>query len=354
MIYYITPLLIWIIFCIWKVLHTSQELALLDYMFALPLILIPVLRGEVGTDTVNYIGNAQYVIWWNEQDTKGFEFGYGFLVQLLAMVTDDPHVVVAIISLLAAVLFFAMLHMWDNGQCILSLMLIPACFYNFTMNGLRMGIAFPLAAIAILQLEKKRLLLFYILAFAAISVQMTAAILLPMLMLARIRVKLSRKGTLYGLILGLSILGPAYYFLGDKLAEKILLYYLYSTSYLGSGTPSSSSGLSLIIISAACIVVALCLPDKRHRYLGLGFLCIQVAFFGITQLSYAGVRFQAMALFAQLLGLSFGTKRPIQRGQLAVVLLLCCLTFSAFARNASSNVGEVSAFIPYRFVWESQ
>jgi hypothetical protein len=354
MIYYILPLLIWTILCIWKALHASLTLTFLDYTFALPLILLPVLRGEVGTDTANYVGNAQYVIWWNEQDTQGFELGYGFLVQLLAMLTDNPHIVVALISLLAALLFFAMLHMWDNGQCILSLVLIPAYFYNFTMNGLRMGIAFPLAAIAILQLEKKRLLPFYILALAAISIQVTAAILLPMLMLARIKIQLSRKGTLYGLILGLSVLGPAYYLLGDKITDKVLLYYIYSTSYLGSGTPSSNTGLSLIIISTACIVVALWLPDKRHRYLGLSFLGIQVAFFGITQLSYAGVRFQAMALFAQLLGLSFGVKRPLQRGQLAAVLFLWCLTFSAFARNATSNAGEVSAFIPYRFAWESQ
>jgi EpsG family len=354
MTYYVIPFVIWTTFCIWKALHTSKELNFTDYIFALPLILLVVLRGEVGTDTANYIGNAQYVIWWHEQGTEDFEVGYALLVRLFAMVTSDPQVVIAFVSLLAAILFFVMLHMWENGQCIVSLVFIPACFYNFTMNGLRMGIAFPLAAIAILQLEKKRWLAFYVLALAAISIQMTTAILLPLLVLARINVHLSRRGILYSVILGFSILGPAYHVLGDKVADKMALYYLYSSSFVGGGTPSGTSGLSLIILSAVCSLIAWRFPEKRHRYVGLSFFAIQVAFFGLTQVTYAGIRFQSMALFAQLLGLSFGIERPIQKGQLAVVLLLCCLAFSAFVRNAGSSAGEVSAFIPYRFAWESQ
>jgi hypothetical protein len=155
MIFYIIPFLIWATLCIWKALHAHKELKLLDYVFALPLILLAVLRGEVGTDTVNYIANAQYIIWWKEQGQTTFEFGYIFLVRLLAILTSDPRVVVALISLLAAIAFFAMLYMWENGQCIVSLVFIPVCFYTFTMNGLRIGIAFPLAAIAVLQLKNK-------------------------------------------------------------------------------------------------------------------------------------------------------------------------------------------------------
>jgi hypothetical protein len=173
-IYYIIPYLIWLIFCIWKALHFRQELRPLDYLFALPIILLPVLRGgDVGPDTRNYIDFAQSIIWWNGQRTFGMEFGYVLLIRFVAMFTSDPRLVVALISLLAAILVFFMLYRWENGQCIISLIIIPLSFFAFTINILRVGIAFPLAAIAILQLEKKRYAQFYILAIAAISIQMT-------------------------------------------------------------------------------------------------------------------------------------------------------------------------------------
>jgi hypothetical protein len=74
----------------------------------------------------------------------------------------------------------------------------------------------------------------------------------------------------------------------------------------------------------------------------------------ITQSSYAGLRFQTMALFAQLLALSFDARRPIKRGHFLAVLLLCCLAFSEIVHNFISSAGEQSAFIPYHFVWEDQ
>jgi hypothetical protein len=347
MIYYIVPTLIWTIFCTWKALHEHKELKLLDYVFALPLILLAVLRGEVGGDTPTYIANAQGIIWWNGQRTIDVEFGYVLLVRLVAIFTSDPRLVVAVISLLAAILFFLMLYMWENGQCIISLILIPLCFFYFTMNVLRVGIAFPLAAIAILQLEKKRFTQFYILALASICIQMTAAILLPMLLLARLGAKVSLKGVLYGLITGALILYLGYYIFGDRIAYKFLVY------SIGSSLESNRS-TGPLIISFVCSIIAIWFCEKRHRYLGLIFLVIQVAFFGIAQLSIGGDRLLTMELFAQLLALSYCAKRPINRGQLAIVLFICCLAFSVMARNFIIGASEPSGFIPYHFVWESR
>ena len=346
-IYYILPFSIWAIFCIWKALHFPRELRFLDYVFALPLILLAVLRGEAIPDTASYIANAQGIIWWNVQRTIDVEFGYVLLVRFVAMFTSDPRLVVAVISLLAAILFFLMLHMWENGQCIISLILIPLCFFYFTMNTLRVGIAFPLAAIAILQLERKRFTQFYLLAFGSICIQMTAAILLPILLLARRGAKVSLKGTLYGLITGIPILYLGYYIFGDKIASKFLMYAI---------DPSLESNRSTgpLIISLVCSIIAIWFCEKRHRYLGLIFLVIQVAFFEIAQLSIGGNRLQSMELFAQLLALSYCAKRPINRGQLTIVLLLCCLAFAATARNFLVTAGDPSAFIPYHFVWESR
>lgn len=346
MIYYILPFLVWLTFCTWKTLYTTKSLRFPHYVFALPLILLALLRGEVGPDTTSYIQNAQDILWWGGQAPSN-EVGYELLVRVLELFTSDPRVVVGLISLFAAVLFFMMLHMWDEGRCILSLILIPVSYFDFTMNGLRMGIAFPLAVISILQFDKKRLVLFYVLAIASISIQMTAALLLLMLFLARWGVKLSLRGAVYGLLIGASVLYPAYYLFGDRIAYKVLTYSVMSS-------PTSLSGVGPLLISLCACLLAVWISKKSRRYLGVTFLLVQLACFRISSFSYAGLRFQEMALFAQLLALSSWTIWPIKRRHFAAIVLLCCLACSWSARNFIITSGEPSAFIPYHFVWESQ
>ncbi len=347
MIYYVFPFSVWLIFCTWKTLYTTTRLRLPHYVFALPLILLATLRGEVGTDTAAYIQNAQDIVWWGGHAFSDVEVGYVLLVRALALFTSDPRVVVGLITLIAAVLFFMMLHLWQGKPCILSLLLIPVCYFDFTMNGLRMGIAFPLAVIAILQLEKKRRVLFYVLAIASISVQMTAALLLLMLFLARWGVKPSWKGTVYGLLIGALVLYPAFYFLGDRIALKLLSY---SVMY----SPNSLSGVGPLLISLCASFLALWISKKSHRYIGFIFLLVQLACFRISSFSYAGLRFQEMALFAQLLALSSWTTWPLKKRHVAAIVLLCCFAFSWKARNFVMTSGESSAFIPYYFVWEDR
>ena len=55
MVYYILPFLIWSIFCTWKALRADKEIGFLGYIFALPLIFLAVLRGNVGTDTLTIL-----------------------------------------------------------------------------------------------------------------------------------------------------------------------------------------------------------------------------------------------------------------------------------------------------------
>lgn len=345
MLYYTLPLLLWFLLCTLRTLYSAAGLRFAHYVFALPLIFLAVFRGEIGPDTAGYIQNAQSIIWWARRDPSN-EIGYEFLVQGLAQLTSDPRVIVALISLIAAILFFSMLQMWDEGRCILSLVLLPIAYYDFTMNGLRMGIAFPLAVMATLQLQKKRRVLFYVLSLAAISMQMTAALLLPLLFLARWGGKLSWRGSVGGLLIGVSLLYPAYCFLGDRLVLKFLAY-----SVISSPTSLSGAGPLLISLCASLLALWIC---TSHRYLGIVFLLIQVACFGISSLTYAGLRIQEMALFAQLLALSYWTRWPLGKRQLAAIALLCCLAFSWTARNFIMTTGEPSAFLPYRFVWEQE
>jgi len=344
MIYYFLPFLVWWAFSVWKTLYTTTPLRFSQYFFALPLILLAVLRGEVGTDTAVYLRNAQDIIWWGDR-TSSNEVGYELLVRACALLTSDPRVVIALISLLAAILFFVMVHSWDQGRCILSLLIIPVWFLDFTMNGLRMGIAFPLAVIAVLQLEKRRVFLFYVLAVASIGIQMTASLLLLMLLVARRGVSLSGRGTIYGLLIAISLLYPAYYYFGDRILIKLLAYSVMSS-------PTSLSGIGPLTISACACLLGLWTSTESHRYLGFFFLLLQLGCFQISSFSYAGLRFQEMALFAQLFALSYWIAWPLKKRHFAAVLLLCCLICAWTTRNLLLSSGEESSFIPYHYVWE--
>ena len=345
-IYYAFPFLVWITFSTWKTLYTATALRFSHYAFALPLVLLAILRGEVGPDTATYVQNAQDIVWWGDRAPSN-EVGYEAIVRGLAILTSDPRLVIGLISLIAAVLFFVMLHLWDEGRYILSLVLIPVCYFDFTMNGLRIGIAFPLAVIAVVQLEKKRRVLFYILAMAAISIQMTAVLLLLMLFLARWGVNLSWRGVGWGLLIGASVLYPAYYFFGDRIIYKAFSYSVMSS-------PTSLSGSGPLLISLCASLLAAWISIKSHRYLGFVFLAVQLACFRLSSFSYAGLRFQEMALFAQLLALSHWTIWPIGKKQFVAIALLCCLASGWTARNFITTSGEPSSFIPYHFIWESQ
>ena len=346
MIYYILPFLLWFALCTWKMLHTATRLRLYHYVFALPLIFLSIFRGEVGPDTATYIQNAQSTIWWGSGQSSN-EVGYEVLVRGFAALTSDPHLVVGLISLIATLLFFAMGHMWDDIGCILSLLLIPAYYFDFTMNTLRIGIAFPLAVMAILQLQKKRLILFYILAMVSISIQMTAALLLVLLFFARWGVRFSWRGAVYGLLIVAAVLYPAYWLFGDRIVFKLLSYSMMSS-------PTSLSGSGPLLISLCAALLAAWISKKEHRYLGFAFLCVQLAFFRISSFSYAGLRLQEMALFAQLLALSYWTISPLKKRHLAGIALLCCLAWGWTARNFITTSGEPSAFIPYQFIWENE
>ncbi|MGC9193716.1 MAG: EpsG family protein [Thermoplasmata archaeon] len=347
MIYYIFPYLTWVIFCIWRILRTNRKLRLVHYAFALPLIMLVVLRGDVGTDTTTYVGYAQTVIWWGNQRPVYFEPGYAFLMRVLSILTSDPHVIINIISLLAAILFFKMLHLWEDGHCALSMILVPIYFYNFTMNGLRMGIAFPLAAIAVLLLEKMRFAAFIFFAIIAVSIHFSSVLLIPLLYFSVHDIKISYKGFIYGIFISVSVVYMFLYFYKDKIIIGAI-------RYASTPSPSGLSGGATLINSIIVLLLFLWVSDKDHHYLGYIFLLIQITFYGITQFTYAGIRFQQLVLFAQLLSLSYWMLQPIRKKQLFAIVLISTMAFVFTLRGFITEAGNQSAFIPYKFIWENQ
>jgi EpsG family len=346
MAYYLVPYLIWAARCIDKAYRRELPFRLKDYVFALPLILLAILRGEVGSDTTTYLSYAQDAISYGGNATADVEPGFLVLMDGIARFTDDPRIVVAVITVLAATLFFLMLHMWEDGECLFSLILIPFFYFTFTMNGLRMGIALPLVVIGIVEWEGKNYFWGLATICAAISVQMTVAIAIPLLIVVRCGAGIRHRWAVYGMMSAIGVIG-IYYIFRDRTAYKILEYAsLYS--------PTEMSGIAPLTISCVSSTAAIWLCTAECQVLGRLFVGIQVLCFGVTQLSYAGLRLQAMALFVQLLALAHCRKRPISSQSIGIVVLLSGISFAAVMLNFLSSAGDLSAFIPYRFLWEEQ
>ena len=88
MTYYVVCLLSWFLFFTWKASCSCTRLGLLHYVWAVPLILLTSLRGEVGPDTSVYLNNAQDLLWWGDRAASN-EAGYEVIVRGFGLLTHD-------------------------------------------------------------------------------------------------------------------------------------------------------------------------------------------------------------------------------------------------------------------------
>lgn len=109
----------------------------------MPMILLALLRGNVGVDTAVYLQEIQKIIEAGEY-THTFEPFFEGLILLLSSVLDNPRAILATLG--AFTTLFLFLGVMDKKQSmfIFCAFIIPTYYFDMVMNGIRYGLSFAI------------------------------------------------------------------------------------------------------------------------------------------------------------------------------------------------------------------
>lgn len=320
----------------------------------LPLLLISaiIIFRDSGTDTYSYED-------WIRSLKNGFnpialEPGFVLTTKLFLWLTDSE--VWALRSIGALFMFFLSLY-WlrsDKHELgLLTLYLIPAFVYSYGMNVVRAGLGLALLLLAWQCLRRNKKGCFLVLALTSITFHYS--MILPALLLAvpELKVKTWRQLLLLSFLI-LAALALAF-LQQDYLLAKLELY-------SSSESPSSASGLSRIVMLTILLLgfSLETLPFKTKLRAWAAIFGLGVFFQGLTFVSYAGLRFLDLVVFATPLVLlrefDHAKKRP-GRSFWWGVGVAGILGAVFFLRNALADyngqlTGTLTPFLPYRTVFD--
>lgn len=306
---------------------------------------ISVLRGAVGTDTANYElivdGFSVDYIW------AGMEPGFVVLSKVLLSVADTGFAAVRLISLIVFIMLFTYLARSDkNERFLLGAYVLPAFVYQYSMNGLRIGLAAMLLLLATQNIRRLRHKSGGVLAVAALFFHYSSLVSLLFIWVSQSRwLKARNVLTIPALICMLLILLSLN---GDYFMAKLM-------SYQDSESPSAFSGLSkvavLMLLVLALFFSKLPSPEKAKLIvLGAGFT---ISFWLVSAVSYAGLRFLDLISFAfpvailltyGRLGLNFD--KALKLAFVAAGILSVVSGYRSFV--SETGIGP-SPFMPYHF-----
>ncbi|WP_323120890.1 EpsG family protein [Burkholderia alba] len=306
-----------------------------------PTALLVALRGSVGTDTAAYLKMARAARIDDPTHLPAtLEPGFLWLLKLAALACSQPQTVVALVSLLVVFGCIAAFSGREEDALVFALLIFPLFFYDMSMNGLRYGLAFCLAKIASDCRDRGRRGVFGVCAGAAAGIHISSLLLIALLQVRKLR---SLRYLAAGA--GLAALLAACHY--DKLAIKLAFYTHYAP-------PGATSGSAPLVLAALVVLAGAIASGGLTRTLGL-LLLFEAASFLFARISYAGLRFQWLILFALCCQMSVVAVVPARRGPhfYLALTLIGALGFAVRARNMLQEYGVgPSPFLPYQFAWD--
>jgi hypothetical protein len=347
LLFYLFPLAAILVSRRWKTGEVSPTFIFLG----LPLFILVAMRGDVGTDTASYIEQFAIRLQGGELLYGSFEPGFEFLATVLLAVLNDARLAVNVISAVNVVLALAVLMRWGGDWRFCAAAVIPAFIFDFTMNGLRIGLAFPLVVYAVILFEKKNMVGFFIVLAIASSIQITAMPLAALLLIDKISILLKPKAVIVFMVSAIVLLYGA----GDYLIERVLSK---ADFYELLQKPDASSGTAPLFFSGLLFVFSIIRryrPDSRETvFYSLVFSGLQFAAYQVSQVTYAGLRIQLLVLFAQMLFVQrniFPMFKNRIINNLLVFGLFAMFTFWKLRSFVVEDAGGPSPFLPYHFFW---
>ena len=318
-------------------------------LFSMPLLLLVVLRGDVGTDTATYIDQLKLRLSGDELIYGDFEPGFEWFSRGLLFLTQNARLSVNLLSLLNAILMLAVLRLWGVSPFAAACTILPAFFFEYSMNTLRIGLAFPLVVLSVLCFERVRPWIGLALLVIAVSMQYTSALLFATLyfpQFAKIRLNKTSLAMLLLVVVGVMLVSPIVI---ERLVAKAAFYEL-------TEKPSSSSGVALIGFSLILALLSAKAASLQRSWQTFAIAAVMVAFqfaaFYVTQITYAGIRIQLLFFFAQILHFLRNSVCVFDNPRTNFIVFICLWAlFLGWKVNSYSieDSANPSPFLPYAF-----
>ncbi|MGQ7859222.1 EpsG family protein [Pseudomonas sp. 32A] len=309
----------------------------------MPMILLALLRGDVGVDTAVYLQEIQKIIEAGKY-THTFEPFFEGLILLLSSVLDNPRAILAVLG--AFTTLFLVLGVVDKKQSlfIFCAFIMPTYYFDMVMNGIRYGLSFAIVFWAQQYLREFQVKKFIVWVVVASLIQSSGGVLglILYVLYSRQWKVLIGSGVLFG-----TGFAAAYPYFMAKLQS-------YSEIY----TASIFSGLSTLAVTACSLSIWMLDPGTRKNTLPACLVLLGLSFFmfGLAQYSYAGLRFLQLISFGTFLyfAISISGQRVVLSNITKITLVaVAVIAFVLKMKNFSDSVGEgASPFVPYMFFWE--
>lgn len=316
------------------------------FLMILPAFLIAVLRGDVGTDTFFYLKTFEDYYFFGESAVE-YEPGFNFLIKILMSTGLSPRAGLAFVATLTTFVLCRSFSKTKNQLLVFALLFFPLFYYDFTMNGLRYGLSFAVATLAIDNLYQKKYKYTVLYSLLALSFQYSA-----MLVLFPFIASLIKKRYLIiisVLLTGIIVLFPEYFvFISDRISGK-------ADSYKEIFAPSITTGLAPLF-TVFLLYFNYLIYNKKGRTSMLLHLIIllEIASFVLTKFSYAGTRFQGAYLYCMLVFLKHNSEDIVRIKRYTINLAFVSIfSIIVFLKNISVVVeDDYTPYLPYKFYWE--
>lgn len=339
MIYYTLPYILIVLASILSLKIKRKGYKYLFLLSFIPAVIIVTMRGLVGTDTYSYLSLLEQTKWDIEENIYNLEFGFVLYLKLVNFLEIFPQKALNAFSLITCILLYLNFSKSRNAFIVFSSIVFPVFFYDMTMNGLRYGLAFALAVPFITEPSKE------ILKFNRIKIYFILSLLNHNSVLVFLFSKILLNLNIKKFILGLLFFTLVLYYLQDYLLLKF-------NSYSDLASPGALSGLQpLVIMFLLSLTSSIFFKNKvkRNAYL----FAIQLLFYGVTQFSYAGLRFQFVILFFMMVSMINDRNCSNYKIYISSLYLIGLVGFLLKARNMLDTYGiGPSPYLPYLFYWQ--
>lgn len=244
--------------------------------------MIAFFRGSVGTDTPNY--EQMLFGFLNNYEWNGQEPGFVALGLLLAKLSPSVEFAVRLVSVVFFFLIMIFLLRSDkNERYLLLLYLLPVFAYSYSMNALRVGLAFCFILLLVQFLRKKRNVIAVVLGMLAVTFHYSA--LIPLVFISLAWRKWLNPSSVFWAGFFAFVCGSMFIVSNEYFFGKLHAYSIYEP-------PSNLSGLSILFPSVILLIgVALSSLQKKDKW---KLILLASVFYALamvlTRYSYAGLR----------------------------------------------------------------